>query len=117
MRGYRVLTTAVAAVAAALLLAGGSALGYAPAAASTWVVSGGSAGGGVVNSIAVSGSTAYLGGTIRDSIGLYNLLAIDLHTGEHRTWFPKVANYVQVLRIAVSGDKVFVGGEFCSSIG
>jgi outer membrane protein assembly factor BamB len=69
------------------------------------------------NAIDTRGSTAYLGGTIRDSIGLYNLLAIDLHTGEHRTWFPKVANYVQVFRIAVSGDKVFVGGEFCSSIG
>src|SRR5262245_53623511 len=62
MRGYRVLTTAVAAIAAALLLAGGSALGYAPGAVSTWVVSGGSEGGGTVNAIAVSGSTAYLGG-------------------------------------------------------
>lgn len=69
------------------------------------------------NAIEVRGQTAYLGGTIRDSIPLYNLLAINLRTGERRVWFPRVAGSVQVERIAVSGEKLFVGGEFCSSLG
>jgi hypothetical protein len=69
------------------------------------------------NAIEVRGQTAYLGGTIRDSIPLYNLLAINLRTGERRVWFPRVAGSVQVERIAVSGEKLFVGGEFCSSFG
>jgi PQQ-like domain len=69
------------------------------------------------SAIDVRGETAYLGGTIRDHIPLYNLLAIDVRTGERRTWFPKVANYMNVRRVSASGDRVFVGGELCSSIG
>ena len=73
----------------------------------------------VVNASAIDvhGQTAYLGGTIRDRIPLHNLLAIDLRTGQRRTWFPKAATYMNVRRIAASGGRVFVGGELCSSIG
>ena len=67
--------------------------------------------------IDVRGQTAYLGGTIRDQIPLHNLLAIDVRTGKRRTWFPNVAKFMNVRRIAASGDRVFVGGELCSSIG
>ena len=58
------MLTAVATFACALLFAGSGALGYGPAPVSTWVVSGGQpgAGGGTVKSIAVAGSTAYVGG-------------------------------------------------------
>jgi outer membrane protein assembly factor BamB len=67
--------------------------------------------------IALNGSTAYLGGDLRSSIGGHNLLALDLRTGKLRHWFPSIARYVTVSRIAVSGGRVFVGGSFCSSIG
>jgi outer membrane protein assembly factor BamB len=107
---------------------------YAIAAAGGVVLIGGSVAGGaydprtgkqlkgyksVFNAFAIDvrGQTAYLGGTIRDQIPLHNLLAIDVRTGERRTWFPNVAKYMNVRRIAVSGDRVFVGGELCSSIG
>ena len=43
------------------LVLGGAASSYAPTPAATWVVSGGSSG-GTVEAIAVSGSTAYVGG-------------------------------------------------------
>jgi trimeric autotransporter adhesin len=71
------------------------------------------------SAIDVRGLTAYLGGTIRSSVPVHNLVAVDLRsrTGERRLWFPKLANYVNVFRIAASGDRVFVGGEFCSSLG
>ena len=116
MRGYRVLTTAVAAVAAALLLAGGSALGYAPAAASTWVVSGGSAGGGVVNSIAVSGSTAYLGGNF-SYIGppTGSAAAFDTSSDSPSPSWPAITGSVYSV-VSDGSTGWYVGGEF-SSIG
>ena len=48
-----------------MLLLGGTAASYGPTPTTTWVVSGGTLGGGVVASVAVSGSTAYLGGNFR----------------------------------------------------
>lgn len=67
--------------------------------------------------ITVSGSTAYLGGNLRSSIPIHNLRAIDARTGKPRQWYPKLARFVIVQRIAPSDSKVFVGGSFCSSIG
>jgi outer membrane protein assembly factor BamB len=74
---------------------------------------------GVPGSVAitVAGSTAYLGGSIRSSIGGGNLRAVDARTGKSRAWRPKLARYVSVGRIAPSGVKVYVGGSFCSSLG
>jgi hypothetical protein len=71
------------------------------------------------NAVDVHGQTAYVGGTIRSSVPVHNLLAVDLRsrTGQRRPWFPTLANYVNVSRIAASGDRVFVGGDFCSSLG
>lgn len=67
--------------------------------------------------IAVRGSTAYVGGNLRSGVGPHNLMAVNVRTGVDRLWFPNVARYVGVAKIALSGDKAFVGGQFCSSIG
>jgi hypothetical protein len=67
--------------------------------------------------IAVRGSTAYVGGNLRSGVGPHNLMAVNVRTGVDRLWFPNVARYVGVATIALSGDKAFVGGQFCSSIG
>jgi hypothetical protein len=56
--------------------------------------------------ITVHGSTAFLGG---DS----NLIAIDLQTGRFKRWFPKIAEFENVGKIAISGSRAFVGGQFC----
>jgi hypothetical protein len=69
------------------------------------------------STITIHGSTAYLGGNIRSSISTYNLLADDLRTHRRTKWEPRLARYVIVGRIAVSGARVFVGGSFCRSIG
>jgi outer membrane protein assembly factor BamB len=74
---------------------------------------------GISSSVAitVAGSTAYLGGNLRSSISNDNLRAVDARSGKSRRWYPKLARYVSVGRIAPSGSKVFVGGQFCSSLG
>ena len=56
------------------------------------------------------------GGHFRDNIGLHNLLAVDVHTGDNLKWFPNIAREVGVAKIALSGDKAFVGGRFCASL-
>jgi outer membrane protein assembly factor BamB len=66
--------------------------------------------------ITVHGSTAYLGGNLRTSIGLHELLAIDLRDGHLKRWFPNLARYVSVGVIALSDGKAFVGGQFCSRL-
>jgi hypothetical protein len=66
--------------------------------------------------IAPRGWTAYVGGSIRNNIGLHNLLAVDVHTGDNLKWFPNIAREVAVAKIARSGDKAFVGGLFCRSL-
>jgi hypothetical protein len=114
MRGYRLLLTAVASVAAALLLAGSGAFGYAPTAASTWVVSGGSAGGGVVNSIAVSGSTAYLGGNF-SYLGppTGSGASLDLTNGAVSPSWPAITGSVYAI-VADGSNGWYVGGDFAS---
>jgi hypothetical protein len=67
--------------------------------------------------IAVRGTTAYFGGDFRTTVGGDNLLAIDLRTGNLRSWFPRLANEVSVGVLAPSGEKLFVGGQFCASLG
>lgn len=67
--------------------------------------------------LAVRGWTAYSGGSFRSDIGLHNLLAVDVHTGDNRRWFPDLAPEVGVARIALSGDKAFVSGQFCRTLG
>jgi outer membrane protein assembly factor BamB len=69
------------------------------------------------SAITVRGTIAYFGGDFRTTVGGDNLLAIDLRTGKLRTWFPRLANEVSVSVLALSGDKLFVGGAFCSSLG
>jgi outer membrane protein assembly factor BamB len=66
--------------------------------------------------IALRGTTAYFGGDFRTTVGGDNLLAIDLRTGKLRNWFPRLANEVSVGVLAPSGDKLFVGGQFCASL-
>jgi outer membrane protein assembly factor BamB len=67
--------------------------------------------------LTVGGSTLFLGGDLRSRIGAHNLEAIDIATGRPRAWAPKLARYVSVGTLAVSGGKIFVGGSFCSTIG
>ena len=65
--------------------------------------------------IAVHGSTAFLGGDSRTNFGgKFNLIAIDLHTGRFKRWFPKIAEFENVGKIAISGGRAFVGGQFCN---
>jgi hypothetical protein len=65
--------------------------------------------------ITVHGSTAFLGGDSRTTFGgTFNLIAIDLHTGRFKRWFPKIAEFENVAKIAISGDRAFVGGQFCN---
>lgn len=129
---------------AAVRLADGALTGFSPS-ASLWnvealvvhgsnVLIGGPEGGGVFDaasgafrasmdplpragSITVKGHTAYLGGDVRTTIGGHNLLALDLRTGRLRNWFPKLAKYVSAGVSAFSGDRAFVGGQFCSTLG
>ena len=64
---------------------------------------------------ALAGSTDYLGsGTEFGFGGKSYLIAVDLRTGKFEPWFPKVGYYVGVTAMAVSGDRVFVAGSFCS---
>ena len=71
----------------------------------------------LASAIAVRGTTAYLGGDFRTTIGGDNLLAVDLRSGKLRNWFPRLANEVSVSVLAPSGGKLFVGGAFCTSLG
>lgn len=76
--------------------------------------------GGIVGSavaLAVRDRTAYAGGSFHFGIGGYNLLAADVRTGEEHQWAPKIANEVGVATIALSGNRAFVGGQFCSTLG
>ncbi|HSS80235.1 MAG TPA: hypothetical protein VLK24_03455 [Gaiellaceae bacterium] len=66
--------------------------------------------------IAARGWRAYVGGNFRNDIGLHNLLAVDVHTGDNLKWFPNIAREVGVAKIALSGDKAFVGGQFCARL-
>jgi hypothetical protein len=42
----------------------------------------------LASAIAVRGTTAYVGGDFRTTVGGDNLLAIDLRSGKLRNWFP-----------------------------
>jgi outer membrane protein assembly factor BamB len=68
---------------------------------------------------AVSGSTAYIGGNLRSTVRSQrtNLAAFDPKTGRLRPWEPSLERFVSISRLALSGGRVLVGGEFCNSIG
>jgi len=72
----------------------------------------------IVSSMAVSGSTVYVGGqftSITDSNGTQTrkyLAAIDATTGTVTSWNPDASQYVFAL--AVSGNMVYAGGAFTS---
>jgi hypothetical protein len=78
---------------------------------------------GEATRFAVSGSTVYLGGNIRNSfsaVGPFarsNLAAIDLATGRVTPWAPKPDVYVAVTALAPSGNEVLVGGGFSKTLG
>jgi hypothetical protein len=65
------------------------------------------------DAISVSSSIAYLGGSIGAFGGNISLIAINLRTARFENWFPKAAYSQSVSTIAVSGERVFVGGSFC----
>jgi len=67
--------------------------------------------------ISVRGSIAYLGGNVQTPIGGHNLLAVNLRSGMMQPWRPRLARYVSVGPIALSGDRALVGGQFCSTLG
>jgi hypothetical protein len=69
------------------------------------------------SAIFIHGATAYLGGDDKYPIAQYNLEAMDLRSGKLKNWFPKVARYVSGAVEGVVRGKVFVGGEFCSTLG
>ena len=89
--------------AAAVDATTGAATGWDPS------VTGGS---GVVFSLAVSGSTVYLGGlfTTVGATPRNNVAAVDATTGTATSWNPNVDSTVQAL--AVSGSTVYLGGDF-----
>ncbi|HSC52943.1 MAG TPA: T9SS type A sorting domain-containing protein [Phnomibacter sp.] len=69
---------------------------------------------GTIYSLAVSGSTVYVGGT-HLTIGGQNrnrLAAIDASTGLATSWDPNVGG--QVSALAVSGSSIYAGGNFVS---
>jgi hypothetical protein len=109
------LTTGAAAIAALLtLVLAGSASSYTPNAEPTWVVSG--SGGGVVTSVAVSGSTAYLGGAF-DYVGppTGSFVAVDPASSALASPWPAVGGNVYAVASDGAGG-FFIGGQF-SSIG
>jgi outer membrane protein assembly factor BamB len=67
--------------------------------------------------IAVRGSYAYVGGNFRSTVGVHNLVAVNLRTGDLRLhWFPYPARENGLATIVLSGDKAFLGGQFCASL-
>jgi hypothetical protein len=71
---------------------------------------------GIVNTLAVSGSTVYVGGTFNGSNSINGnttrnrLAALDASTGTVNAWNPNASGIVNTL--AVSGSTVYVGGVF-----
>jgi outer membrane protein assembly factor BamB len=71
---------------------------------------------------AASGSTAYFGGNLRNSLSATgkignNLAAVDLATGRVKPWAPDLDTYVGVASIAASQTRVLVAGGFSKSLG
>jgi len=64
------------------------------------------------HTIAVSGSTVYVGGGFTSVGGQARnrLAALDASTGNATSWNPNADSWVNAL--AVSGSTVYVGGEF-----
>jgi hypothetical protein len=63
--------------------------------------------------IGVHGTIVYLGMNSPGDGGHLDMMAIDLRTGKFEPWWPQVAPIQTVKSIVISGDRAFVGGEFC----
>ena len=66
---------------------------------------------------AFRGSIAYLGSDTPNPFGGdVGLIAVDLRSGRFEPWwFPKLGYYTSITSIAVSRDRVWVGGFFCAA--
>jgi hypothetical protein len=98
--------------AALLLLLGGTASSFAPGPVSTWVASGGFFGGGSVQAVAVSGSTAYLGGYfsyVGPATGSF--VSVNATTGALATPWPQVGGRIGAVVADGQGGWV-IGGSF-----
>jgi hypothetical protein len=98
-----------------MLLLVGTASSYGPVSTPTWVVSGGSLGeGGVVASVAVSGSTAYVGGNF-DWVGppTGSFVGLAQGTGALVSPWPAVGGNVYAVASDSAGG-FFIGGSFRS---
>jgi hypothetical protein len=111
------LVLAAVAAAALMLMLGGTASSYAPAPTPAWVVSGGTSGAGqLVTSVAVSGSTAYIGGDF-SYVGPETGSFVGVDTGSSALVAPWPVVGGNVYATAPDGSGGwFVGGLF-SSIG
>jgi predicted small secreted protein len=70
-----------------------------------------------VGTLVVAGSTVYVGGSFSTAGGQSrtNVAAIDAATGQATAWNPEVSiNKVGISAIAVSGNTVYLGGNFTS---
>jgi hypothetical protein len=104
----------VAAVAVVLLaLSAGTGAGYGPAPVATWVVSGGTEG-GTVETVAVSGKTAYVGGDfgyVGPETGSF--VSLDASNGTVAPAWPLVDGTVSAV-VSDGAGGWFVGGSFAS---
>ena len=107
---------ALAGATALMLLLGATASSYGPAPAASWVVSGGTQSGGLVSSVAVSGSTAYLGGNF-DYVGpeTGSFVGVDSASSSLVSPWPTVGG--SVFAVAPDGSGGFFIGGFFTSIG
>src|SRR5262245_54318754 len=105
----RRLPLAAALSAGLVLLLGGTASSFSPAPISTWVASGGS-----VQAVAVSGSTAYLGGDF-DYVGpaTGSFVSVDTSSGALTTPWPLVGGDVSAV-VADGQGGWFIGGSFAT---
>ena len=110
--GMRRVRALAVALGAALLLVGGTASGFGPEPVSTWVASGGFFGGGSVQAVAVSGSTAYVGGYF-SYVGppTGSFVSVDTTTGALATPWPVVGGTVSAV-VADGQGGWFIGGLF-----
>ncbi|MCS7201087.1 MAG: peptidoglycan-binding protein, partial [Patescibacteria group bacterium] len=67
---------------------------------------------GIINSLLVSSSTLYVGGSFEEINGQSrkNLASFDINTGELTAWNPEVEG--EIISMDIDGDKIYVYGNF-----